>query len=149
MINRRTLAALTAVAAFAGGSAGAVTSGITTPEGAQAQVSQKPITKVLGRKVIQVNPAVLNEILRTDSDRIKAIEKSVNNLTAAVGRIEARAGETDQKVDALTSMTARSGNGRTLINLVDDILGKSRLICADVVGDVLPIAPDRHVTACD
>ena len=46
-------------------------------------------------------------------------------------------------------MTAKGASGRSLVNLVEDILQKNRLICADVVGDVVPIAPDRYVAACD
>jgi hypothetical protein len=162
MFNRRTLATLTAVAALVGGSAGAITSSITTPEGAHAA----------GLPMININPgtppddrlgSTFARKTIPDSTKIAAIWQGVAKLNQAQERmdarlaaiearstaLDARTAETKEMIDGLTAMTSRSASGRSLINLVDDILGKSRLICADVVGDVLPIAPDRHVTACD
>ena len=102
MFNRRTLASITAVAALAGGTAGGVTSSFTAPDGANAAVLPPTIGSVLSSKVVQVNSAVLREALRTDTDRIRAIERSVNALNAKVDGVNARAAETKEMIDSLT-----------------------------------------------
>ena len=57
-----------------------------------------------------------------------AVDRKVGQLLAAIASIDARTVQTDRrvdlvnnKVDALTSMTARSPRGVTLINLVQQI----------------------------
>jgi predicted transcriptional regulator len=144
MFTRRTLAAFTAVAALAGGTAGGVTSSFTAPDSAGAAdvpVSSSP--KMLrGSDPVKAALYQLTQDLKRVSTRVAAID-------ARTAATDARTAETKAMVDSLTNMTARSASGRSLVNLVDDILGKTRLICADVVGEVVPIAPDRHVAACD
>ena len=83
--------------------------------------------------MVQVNSAVLREALRTDTDRIRAIERSVNALNAKVDGVNARTAETKEMIDSLTGMTARAASGRSLVNLVDDILHKTRAICDETV----------------
>jgi hypothetical protein len=148
MFNRRTLAAFTAVAALAGGTAGGVTSSFTAPDGAHAAVPPPTIGKILSPRVIQVNSDVLREALRTDTDRIRAIERSVNALTAKVDAVNARTVDLNESLDGLSRMVARSPQGQSLIGMVGDIQQKSRLICAETVGEVL-LGADRHVLACD
>ena len=161
MFNRRTLAALAAVAALAGASAGVVTSSLTMPEGAHAA----------GLPTINITPgtppddrlgSTFARKTIPDSTKIAAIWQGVAKLNQAQERMDARLealdarstalatrmGETKETIDALAAMTSRSSSGRSLIGLVDDILGKTRLICADVVGEVL-LGAERHVTACD
>jgi hypothetical protein len=143
MFTRRTLAAFTAVAALAGGTAGGVTSSFTAPDSAGAAdvpVSSSP--KMLrGSDPVKAALYQLTQDLKRVSTRVAAIDVR----TAAT---DTRTAETKAMVDSLTNMTARSASGRSLVNLVDDILSKSRLICAETVGEVF-LGADRHVAACD
>jgi predicted transcriptional regulator len=144
MFNRRTLAAFTAVAAIAGGASGGVTSSFTAPESAGAAdvpVSSSP-------KMLRGSDPVKAALYQLSQD-VKRVNTRVVAIDARTAATDVRTAQTKEMIDALTGMTARSASGRSLVNLVDDILGKTRLICADVVGEVVPIAPDRHVAACD
>lgn len=146
MFNRRTLAAFTAVAALAGGASGAVTSTVTTPEGANAAEPPK----------IKINPGTTpdNKLgtkpatkTITDSMKISFIWGGVDKLQKAQARmdarlealdarstaLDARAAETQETIEALSRMTARGTSGRSLVNLVEDILHKTRAICDETV----------------
>ena len=160
MFNRRTLTAFTAVAALAGGASGAVTSTVTTPEGAHAAEPPKINIGTTPDDKLGPKPGPTKTI--PDSAKISAIWGGVERLAKAQARMDARlealdarstalnarAAETQETIEALSRMTARGTSGRSLVSLVDDILAKSRLICADVVGEVL-LGAERHVLACD
>ena len=119
-----------------------------SPDGATAAVPPPNIGKILSPKVVQVNSEVLREALRTDTDRLKAIERSVTALHAKVDGVNARTVDTKEHLDGLTRMIARGPEGASLIAMVADIQAKSRLICAETAGEVL-LGADRHVLACD
>jgi hypothetical protein len=149
MFNRRTLATITAVAALTGGAAGGVTSTITTPEGANAAgngITVHP-TKADGTLGIKDPNKVSGPLFNTPQMRAEVAYSNVAKLVKTVAGIDARVtalstrtaavdertARTDEKVDSLTSAIARNPEGRTLIGIVDDILLKTRAICADNV----------------
>jgi hypothetical protein len=161
MFNRRTLAAFAAIAALAGGASGAVTSTVTTPEGASA--AEPPH--------ININPGTPPDdrlgstpVRRSipDSVKIQAIWQGVAKLNQAQVRMDARLNtldarstaltdrmaETKETIESLAGMTGRGANGRSLINLVEDTLHKTRLICGETVPvEVLGIS--GHDSRCD
>lgn len=145
MFNRRTLATITAVAALAGGAAGGVTSTVTTPEGANA--AEPPH--------ININPGTppddrlgTTPVRKTipDSVKISRIWAGVDKLEKAQVRTDARMAALDAKVDGVNARTVdtketidniarmtHGANGRTLINLIEEMRSKIQAICEETV----------------
>jgi hypothetical protein len=60
----------------------------------------------------------------SQDENIREIRRALEQLTIAMARIDTRTDKIEQNLNSLTSMTARSPSGTTLINLVEQIFNK-------------------------
>ncbi len=69
-------------------------------------------------------PKPVSDLPTSQEENIREIQRAVERLTIAMARIDTRTDKIEQNLNSLTSMTAQSPNGITLINLVEQIFRK-------------------------
>jgi hypothetical protein len=130
MFNRRTLLSLAAVAALAGGAAGSVTTSVTNPQSASAQVPAPTNGEYKVKSLGKAPPntlAGIGKLLQTDYFNTLRVESKTDALTQTVARLEAQLNALSGQVQDVQETASGVGrlvstpSGRTLGNILETI----------------------------